>query len=106
MKELLNEVQASVFKEYERAAEKFGPSNNSPHESYAVILEEYEEAKEQSEMFRLFFEKHWQDVKANKAGKLKLRLMQEFAEAAAAEWIQVAAMCHKAQMKRGESDGS
>jgi hypothetical protein len=34
-----------------RAAEKFGPTNNSPHESYAVIKEEFEEAQTDARMF-------------------------------------------------------
>jgi hypothetical protein len=103
MNELMAEVQASVFMEYERAAKKFGKANNSPHESYAVILEEFEEAKLCHETFRLHFANYWNFVKKNseEAGH-ELSVMRKFAEQAAAEWIQVAAMCYKATKKDGE----
>lgn len=98
MKELLTEVQATVFMEYGRAAKKFGKANNSPHESYAVILEEYEEAIFESECFKNRFQSFWTRIKENdvEATQKVLPLLQEFAERAAAEWIQVAAMCYKA----------
>ena len=43
MKELKEAVKALMCEEYERAAERFGESFNSPHEAYAVILEEAQE---------------------------------------------------------------
>ncbi len=96
MKEVLCEVQASVFMEYERAKKKFGPANNSPHESYAVILEELEEAKSESTSFDCCLRLYWGDVRADRPAKCNLQQMQRIAEKAAAEWIQVAAMCYKA----------
>ena len=96
MRELLTEVKISVQKEYERAANKFGKANNSPHESYAVILEEYDEAEFAANAFEEHLRYYWQEVKENKDTADRLKNMCEFAEHVAAEWIQVAAMCFKA----------
>ena len=98
MRELLSEVQASVFLEYERATKKFGNVNNGNHESFAVILEETEEAFEQAEIFKSMLEDFWSEIKSNKpnAGS-RLFVMRDVAEQTAAEWIQVAAMCYKAE---------
>ncbi|SHI24403.1 hypothetical protein SAMN02745823_03831 [Sporobacter termitidis DSM 10068] len=105
MKDLLLEVQASIFMEYERAKEKFGPTNNSPHESYAVILEEFEEAAADAADFQIKLDRFWSQVKRNISVDVRnsmLREMRECAEHAAAEWIQVAAMCYKATVKKEE----
>lgn len=100
MKELLTEVQASVFMEYERAKDKFGPANNSPHESYAIILEEFEEAQNEAHVFEINLRSFWDGVKANTMTKCQLQRMRTIAEKAAAEWIQAAAMCYKAMIKK------
>ena len=103
MIELLAEVKASVFQEYSRAAGLFGHTNNSHHESYAVIKEEFEEANDCSVDFFEQMDKLWNNIKANVdlvIVKDRLVNMQELAEQASAEWIQVAAMCYKAQKKR------
>lgn len=99
MKKLLSEVQTSVFMEYQRAAAKFGPCNNSAHESYAVILEEFEEATSEADRFEYEFDGYWDAVKWNNPENQAeaLKNMREFAIHTAAEWIQVAAMCYKAQ---------
>lgn len=86
--------------EYERAADKFGNQNNSPHESYAVILEEYEEALAEAQSFEKNLRGFWNGVKANTSTNCQLQQMQRIAEKAAAEWIQVAAMCYKAGIKK------
>lgn len=100
MKDLLNEVKASVMGEYDRAAAKYGKANNSPHESYAVILEEYEEAEEQANNFKNELERYWRLIKNNANTDPNLRLMWACAQLAAAEWIQVAAMCYKAMQEK------
>lgn len=101
MKELILEVQTSELMEYNRAAAKFGQANNSDHESYAVILEEFQEAQFQSDCFKDRFNRFWELVKANdKDALIPLTIAREFAEHAAAEWIQVAAMCYKATVKK------
>lgn len=104
MKDLLCEVQASVFMEYQRATAKFGKFNNSPHESYAVIKEEREEAQDEAEFFDQMFEQYWEVVKRNNNAEQRrlLPLMREAAEKAASEWIQAAAMCFKATIPKEE----
>ena len=98
MKDLLNEVNALTLKEYERAAKVNGDTFNSPHETYAVILEEFEEATENLEEFDDAFKAYWSCVKKNDRTSQKDQLiyMHHYAISAAAEMIQVAAMCHKA----------
>lgn len=97
---LQKEIEQTVLNEYERSTEKFGAANNSPHESYAIILEEYEEAKSESNMFEINLRGFWNSVKANTHTNCCLQEMQDIAEKAAAEWVQVAAMCFKAQLKK------
>lgn len=99
MKDLLIEVQTSEFLEYNRSVKKFGAANNSDHESYAIILEEYEEAHHETNMFEWNMRSFWNAVKANTVTNCQLQQMQKIAEKAAAEWIQVAAMCYKATVK-------
>jgi len=97
MTDLIKDVQLSVKKELARAAEKFGAKNNSDHESYAVILEEYEEARCAFDAFEWNLRSYWCGVKANTATKSQLQQCRRIAEEAAAEMIQVAAMCLKAE---------
>ena len=105
MSDLLGETQVSVLMEYNRAAEKFGKAHNSPHEGYAVILEEYEEAQQESDMFLRELEYYWGSVKRNSTfSDDTLENMQAYAMRAAAEWIQVAAMCYKAMKGKEDED--
>jgi hypothetical protein len=102
MLELLCDVKDAAMEEYRRASEKFGAANNSPHESYAVILEEYQEAVESAAVFETLFEEYWRGVKGNGNGQHdRLETMVVFAVQAAAEWCQVAAMCYKAIQEKG-----
>jgi hypothetical protein len=101
IEKLLNEIRESEKREYDRAAKKYGKANNSAHESYAVIREEYEEAKEEEDKFELYFDMFWHNVKSNSCDlKMFIDDMREHAERAAAEWVQVAAMCYKATLKK------
>lgn len=65
MKALCADIEAAGEKELARAAEKFGQTNNSPHESYAVILEEYQEAQTDGRMFEHNIDFYWDAVKKN-----------------------------------------
>ena len=56
-----------------------GKTNHSPHESYAVILEEYEEASDNFEQFIFKLHDYWEDVKANKSNVDVLKDMQDIA---------------------------
>lgn len=98
MKELLSEIQAAVFMEYERSTKKFGRANNSPHESYAVIKEEFEEATEAGSMFGQTLNEFWGMVRNDEVLADKCEQMRAIAEHTAAEWVQVAAMCYKATL--------
>jgi len=106
MDELLLQVQAAIFGEYSRAAAKFGKANNSPHESFAIIFEELQEAQEQAEAFGKLFDKYWQAVRKNMPTQeqdMILLHLRSMAEHAVAEWIQVAAMCYKATKVKEET---
>lgn len=104
MKDLLCEVQTSAALEYSRSVKKFGEANNSPHESYAVILEEFEESETERQYFKNMIEGYWEKVKRNMETENMLGEMMLIAERAAAEWIQVAAMCFKATKEPGGTE--
>lgn len=99
MKELKEAARALMREEYERAAEKFGDSFHSPHEAYAVILEEAEEAKSDLKYFKMLLEYYWCDVKKNdmEHQNSMLKEVEKTALNAACECIQVAAMAYKAR---------
>ncbi len=102
MKELLEAVQREVLAEYDRAAETHGPANNSPHESHSIIMEERDEVVDEVNHFEHIFNAYWRAVKLNSSDKMMNHLssMQAIATRAAAEWIQVAAMCYKARKEK------
>ena len=110
MKELINEVSVLVQKEYDRASDQFGPTNNSDHESYAIILEELEEATVESLVCKDDLQEFWALTKnkdSQDRDKLQsLDTLRVGALLAACEFIQVAAMAHKAKrtiMERGKT---
>lgn len=107
MKILKADVERLVKEEYGRASEQHGDRFHSPHEAYAVMLEELEEAQEElgdlTELFarsqNVLLANYWA---ATRADNYKVCLdaagsIQEAAELAAAEMIQLAAMAYKAQ---------
>ena len=100
MKDLQNDIKKLADEEYIRASQKFGATNNSNHESYAVILEEHEEARDDGYKFSELLELFWYNVKNNNEADASadLRNMYDRAVRAAAEWVQVAAMCNKATL--------
>lgn len=102
MKALCADIEAAGEKELARAAKKYGATNNSPHESYAVIKEEFEEAMEETAMFDFHQKKFLEAVKKNKVNEQveRLQAMMEAARNAAAEWTQAYAMCVKALKKK------
>ena len=96
MNELLSDIDRAVASELARANAKYGDKHHSPHESYAVILEEVEEADDEIDAFKTSLQSYWNSIKRNMGGKCFLEIMHEQAKNAAAEWVQVAAMCRKA----------
>lgn len=99
MGKLINEVSECVEREYGRAGAKFGLTNHSDHESYAVLLEEFQEAKVDVDTFGSQLELFWELTKGDDTDDRKyhlLKQMQNMAIFGACELIQVAAMAKKA----------
>lgn len=99
MKILLSDVERLVKEEYDRASEQHGERFHSPHEAYAVILEELQEAAHEYENVRDFLKEFWYQTKKDSflSCEFLAKDIQDFALRAAAEMIQLAAMAHKAQ---------
>lgn len=99
MKELKEAVEVLMREEYERAAESFGESFHSPHEAYAVLKEEVEEAESDLKYLKMLLEYYWCDVKKNdmEHQNSMLKEIEKTALNAACELIQVAAMAYKAR---------
>lgn len=98
MKELLKEVELTVKCELKRA-NKVHPLFNSPHEAYAVIKEEVEEAELEMEHIKDSVRIFWKAVKYDDSAKNMCRFLHGIKDIAmnlAAEAIQVAAMAQKA----------
>jgi hypothetical protein len=98
MELLFKAVQAEIDRELQRAEVKFGPKNNSPHESYAVIKVELEEAMDDAVEAAAHLEEYWDAVKADDRDEQNNILfdLKRIATLAACEMIQVAAMAQKA----------
>lgn len=96
LKQLKHDITLLVTDELIRASEKFGDKHNSSHEAYAVILEEFEEAKQEIAYVDAFLKNYWVDVKQNSAKASTLVDLEECAINGAAELIHVAAMARKA----------
>lgn len=94
MNAIENDVRALVDKELAAANERF-PQFHSQHEGYAVILEEFEEMKEQAEVAERFLTYMWDRVKHDSPAKSQVENVMLFSENVACEAIQVAAMCKK-----------
>ena len=100
MQKLIKEVKSLTRSEYHRAMIKFGATNNSDHESFAIIEEEIEELVDEVDRIRGDATTFWNFCKSNApdAGKLKiLKSLHNDAIMAACEAIQVAAMAYKAE---------
>ncbi len=105
--QLTKEIEQLIKNENDRAAAKYGKANNSDHESYAVIFEEYIEARENEQQFREQFKKFWNMVRIDdhESAMQYINTAQTYALQAALEWIQVAAMCYKAQISKDDKPG-
>lgn len=75
---------------------------HSLHEAYAVALEEYQEADEELKRAAFALDVSWKEARNdNKDFSLEaMRQAEAYAMLAAAECIQFAAMCRKAQLLR------
>lgn len=100
MQHLIKEVNVLVDDEYASAAQKFGCLNHSDHESYAVLLEEVEEAQDELSNVWTKIHEFWEMVRNNGSAQSKktlLRALRISAVLTACECIQVAAMAYKAE---------
>lgn len=97
MTDLLNSVSALVDEEYKRAASEHGGAANTPHEGYALIKEEEEEAADQMTAVSQRVTSLWLEVKSDnlKAQHTALLGIRAAAILGACELIQVAAMADK-----------
>lgn len=98
MKELISEIETSAGNELARAQKKFGTYNRSSHESYAVLLEEIEESKDEMGDVHEWLHDYWIAVKKNDVERQKesLARLAGILSLCAAECVQSAAMCRKA----------
>lgn len=101
-------IEKLINDELQNANKKF-PLFSSWHEAYAVILEEVEEADEQtSVMCTLYLDRLWQDIRAKASTEadrfVDIGIVRGHAVRAIEELIQVAAMCDKAVMSLGKEE--
>ena len=100
MEKLIKSVQKIKEEEYGRATEKFGATNNSDHESFAVLFEEMQEAFEEVKNTDTTIQQFWKMVKTkgvdDRDKQSVLTAIENSAIFAACEFIQVAAMAYKA----------
>jgi len=100
------EIKAAIDKELISACERF-PMFSSLHEAYGVIKEEVEEASEELEELKKYFDMAWGQIKLNnnELALNHLTRMQGAALRLAVEACQVSAMCIKArQSERKENN--
>lgn len=119
MDELIKEIVRLVAEEHKRAAVEHGAAARSPHEGYALIKEEVEEAQSEMESLAQRLDHLWTCVKSDEDqyGPHYLKQIGKAAVLGACELIQVAAMTETAMMcyekmkedhndeKAAESDG-
>ena len=87
-----------VLAEYTLAAEQYGARHNTPHEAYAVMKEEYDEAyHEMLFLDEALNQEYWRGVMydSDLTCQVKAREIYEHAVRGACELVQVAAMAHK-----------
>jgi hypothetical protein len=95
----LSKIQELVDEELKEANEKY-PLFHSYHEAYAVIKEEYEECADELSDMAEWIARIWEDIKRDEVNKSSFAFIKYHALNAAAEAIQIAAMCDKERMKK------
>lgn len=96
MQELVSDVREAVRKEYIRAARVSGSRFHSGHEFYGVLLEELDEAVDEHKSFMSALDLLWCMIKNDvPISKTTIEQLETTAVHAAAEWAQVAQVCHK-----------
>ena len=97
MKELISQIAPLVADELERANKLHGDYFRSDHEGESVIREEMQEVDDETTEIEMHYSMMWEAVKDDnpmRAAQSAYK-MQQAAIRAAAESIQVAAMCRK-----------
>lgn len=94
MNAVSEDVKLLVGKELESANERF-PQFHSEHEGWAIIAEEAEELREECDSIEMAMEQLWRRIRDGIPTSLQVALVEQYAEAAACEAIQVAAMARK-----------
>lgn len=94
MNAVSEDVKMLVEKELESANERF-PQFHSEHEGWAVMQEEAEELREECDSIGMAMEQLWRRIRDGIPTSLQVALVEQYAEAAACEEIQVAAMARK-----------
>lgn len=92
-----NDLYRLADKELQSANEKF-PLFASSHEAYAVIFEEFDEAREELESLEYSLDQFWSEVRENSTEETKRKRLENIFEKSinlATEAIQIAAMARK-----------
>lgn len=92
--ELIRDIKSLSREELQHANSIF-PLFHSAHEGYGVLKEEIEEAEEEIQEVRENFGILWDTIRENGLGFESIAEIEDHAIKAAAECIQVAAMCKK-----------
>lgn len=92
-------LQHLVNRELKEANKKY-PLFSSDHEAYAVIKEEIEECEEDVQKMKMGLNCFWWKIKKDRKEDDLIIGMKKLAMHAAAEAIQVAAMCDKFMMNK------
>ena len=95
--ELYKQIDDVVKDELKAAYEKFS-ANNSRHESYAVLLEEFEELQDETEQLKHWISVIWKETKYNAPAVIlrdKLTNAAITSRSLIAEAIQTSAMIQK-----------
>lgn len=96
MRNVYTEIESLKTEEYEFANQMY-PMFSTPHEGYAVLLEEFEEAEEALKRAREDLDHIWDEIKADNTDHAKTATiyMESHVTHLIAECIQVGAMCQK-----------
>ena len=88
-------INKAVMTETENAKKNYGDRYNSPHEGYAVLLEEVEEAVDDLTCIKNNLAVLWQSIKTNDLDSTTLTDIEGTAQLLALEAVQIAAVCTK-----------
>lgn len=94
MNAVSEDVKLLVEKELESANERF-PQFHSEHEGWTVMQEEADELQEECASIEMAMEQLWHRIRDGIQTTQHVALVEQYAEAAACEAIQVAAMARK-----------